>query len=141
MSDERILLDTGFVRALLNRRDHLHPKATELWPRVRAAREVWTTEAILVEIGNSLSSSSHRRAAYAFISKCYTTSNTRIVNVISDLLARALARYDSRSDKTWGLTDCISFIVMEEQNLMDAMTPDKDFQQAGFRALMREDQS
>lgn len=141
MSDERILLDTAFVRALLNRRDQDHARAKELWPRVRAAREVWTTEAILVEIGNSLRSISHRQAAFAFISKCYTTPNTRIENVTSDLLGRALTLYDSRRDKTWGLTDCISFVVMKDQSLVDAMTTDKDFQQAGFRALMRDDSS
>jgi len=139
MSDERILLDTAFVLALLNRSDQDHAKAKELLPRVRAAREIWTTEAILVEIGNGLSGISHRQAAFAFIKKCYATSNTHIVNVTSVILDRALNLYHDRKDKTWGVTDCISFIVMNDEHLTDAMTPDGDFQQAGFRALMRED--
>jgi len=42
------------------------------------------------------------------------------------------------SDKTWGLTDAVSFVVMQEQNLVDALTTDEHFHQAGFRALLRE---
>ncbi len=39
-----------------------------------------------------------------------------------------------------GLTDCISFVVMQEQKVNKAMTIDRHFIQAGFRALMRENQ-
>ena len=41
--------------------------------------------------------------------------------------------------KEWGLTDCISFIVMEDNGLTEALTTDEHFQQAGFRALLREE--
>lgn len=46
--------------------------------------------------------------------------------------------YQSRLDKTWDLTDCISFIVMQDQGLIDAVTVDKHFVQVGFRALLLE---
>jgi len=55
------------------------------------------------------------------------------------LLHNAIDFYHKRNDKEWGLTDCISFIVMEEQSLQNALTSDEHFQQAGFRALLRED--
>ena len=55
MTSERFFLDTFFVQALLNKRDQYHDKAKQYWPRVKAAAEVWITEAILVEIGNALS--------------------------------------------------------------------------------------
>ena len=48
------------------------------------------------------------------------------------------ARYRSRLDKTWGVTDCTSFLIMEEKGISDALTFDRDFQQAGFRALLLE---
>ncbi|WP_225893949.1 hypothetical protein [Atlanticothrix silvestris] len=53
------------------------------------------------------------------------------------MLIRALQLYNERPDKTWGLTDCISFVVMWEQGLTDAVTADIHFVQAGFRALLR----
>ena len=51
---------------------------------------------------------------------------------------QALALYQSRTDKTWGLTNCISFVVMQQQNLTDAVTGDRHFVQAGLRTLMLE---
>jgi predicted nucleic acid-binding protein len=55
------------------------------------------------------------------------------------LFAAALERIRARSDKDWGLTDCASFVAMEERGLSEALTPDDHFVQAGFRALLRED--
>jgi uncharacterized protein len=54
MSDKALFLDTLFIQATLNRRDQYHQQAQLLLPRVRAAREVWTTEAILIEVGNAM---------------------------------------------------------------------------------------
>lgn len=47
--------------------------------------------------------------------------------------------YSLHTDKTWGLVDCISFVVMQERGITDALTADRHFQQAGFRALLLED--
>lgn len=89
MSAERLLLDTVFVQALLNRRDQYHAQAKGLLPRIRAAREVWITEAVLVEVGNALSAF-NRGAAVQFIDQCYRTANVRVVSVDTPLLSRAL---------------------------------------------------
>ncbi|MCU0808291.1 MAG: PIN domain-containing protein [Candidatus Contendobacter sp.] len=140
MKPTRLFLDTAFVQALLNRNDQYHVIAKSRLTELRTATEVWTTEAILIEIGNALSAT-HREAAVRFINQCYATPNTHVVSVDTALLKRALGLYDERADKGWGLTDCISFVVMADQNLVDAMTADRHFIQAGFRALMREPMS
>jgi uncharacterized protein len=137
MLPTRIFLDTAFVQALLNRNDQYHPIAKSSLSQLRGATEVWTTEAILVEIGNALSTG-NREAAVRFIHQCYTTPNTRVVPVDTGLLSRAVDLYSQRGDKDWGLTDCVSFIVMRDQQLLNAMTTDRHFIQAGFRALMCE---
>lgn len=136
MPFDRLFLDTGYVIALLNFRDQYHLTAKMLQPIVRGASEVWTTEAVLIEIGNHLGAI-NRDAAAAFIKKCYHTTNIRVVNVTTDLLRDAVNLYRSRPDKSWGLTDCISFVVMSSNNISDALTADKHFQQAGFRAMLR----
>lgn len=56
MSSERLLLDTVFIQALLNQRDQHYAQAKAFLPQVRAAKKVWTPEAILVEVGNALRS-------------------------------------------------------------------------------------
>lgn len=139
MSNERLFLDTAFIQALLNPRDNYHNQAKQLFPRICAASEVWITEAIFVEVGNALSAF-NRNGAVQFIQQCYRTDNIKIVSVDTELLMQALALYQSRSDKSWGLTDCISFIVMQQQSLTDTVTGDRHFVQAGFRALMLDTQ-
>jgi uncharacterized protein len=45
--------------------------------------------------------------------------------------------FAARSDKRWSLTDCISFVVMQERGLTEALTADRHFEQAGFSILLR----
>ena len=137
MTGDRLFVDTAFIQALLNPRDNYHNQAKQLFPRIRAASEVWITEAIFAEVGNALSAL-NRNGAVQFIQQCYRTENIRVVSIDTVLLMQALDLYQSRPDKTWGLTDCISFVVMRQQNLNDSMTADRHFVQAGFRALMLE---
>jgi len=134
---DRLLLDTSFIQALLNSKDRHHQRAKALLPRVYNAREVWVTEAVLVEVGNAFSAM-NRGAASQFIRQCYQTPNIRVVSVDTALLGRALELYGARPDKDWGLTDCISFTVMSENSLIDAATADFHFVQAGYRALLLE---
>lgn len=139
MKPTRFFLDTAFVQALLNKNDQYHRIAKLRLNELRTAKEVWITEAILIEIGNALSVA--HRAAVRFINQCYATPNIHVVPVDTKLLNRALDLYDERADKEWGLTDCLSFVMMSDQSLTDAMTPDRHFLQAGFRALMRDSES
>jgi len=137
MDKERIFLDTAFILALLNRRDSYHHKAKTLMNRVREASEIWLTEAVLTEVGNALSSVD-RKAAADFIASCYNTPAFKVVSVTTSLMKKGVELYSGRTDKEWGLTDCISFVVMKEEGLYLAMTADKHFTQAGFVPLMLE---
>ena len=96
------------------------------------------TEAVLIEVGNLLHSVQYRQRAAEFIDACYGTTNITIVSVDTELLRKAVDFYRLHQDKDWGLTDCISFVVMKDRGLTIAMTADAHFQQAGFRALMLE---
>lgn len=137
MNGDRLFLDTAYVLARVDRRHQHHRLAVALGRRVRDAAEVWTTEAVLIEIGNGLSAT-HRDEAVRFIRQCYQTSNIRVESLDTPLLSRALTLYEARPDKLWGLTDCISFAVMENHRLTEALTSDRHFHQAGFRALLLE---
>jgi hypothetical protein len=50
-----------------------------------------------------------------------------------------VALYDARPDKDWSLTDCISFVVMGDERLTEALTGDRHFVQAGFVALLAQE--
>lgn len=96
-----------------------------------------TTGAVLLEIGNALSSIRHRQAGKRIIHSLRTDSMVEVIGVDDELLSRAFDLFSSRDDKECSLTDCISFEVMARRGVQDALTPDKHFLQAGFKALMR----
>lgn len=97
-----------------------------------------TTHAVMLEIGNSLSKQRYRRAAVGLLYALEVDSKVTIVHFSEELYVRAFKLYRERMDKEWGLVDCVSFIVMSERRITDALTTDKHFEQAGFRALLRE---
>ena len=136
-SNERFLIDTAYVQDLLNPRDQYYNVVRKLFSRVENALETWITEAVLIEIANGLSAINRSEAA-KYTRETYKAPNIIVVSLDTFLISRSLRLYDMRPDKTWGLTDCISFVVMQEQGLTDALTSDKHFIQAGFRALMLE---
>ena len=129
-----IFIDTGYILALLNTADEHHDRA------VVASRQVkppfLTTEAVLTEIGNALSRARWRALGYATIQDLRADSNIEVVPLDAALFERALALYGARMDKEWGLTDCVSFVVMQERNLTQALTTDRHFGQAGFAGLL-----
>lgn len=127
-------IDTSFAVALINEHDENHEKAVDLSIKYER-RRVLTTEAILLEIGNSLARS-FKQQSVTLIEKLRNTDETEIILLDESLFNRAFELYKSHADKTWGLVDCISFVVMRERGMTDALTSDKHFAQAGFRALM-----
>jgi predicted nucleic acid-binding protein len=42
-----------------------------------------------------------------------------------------------RSDKDWGMTDCISMVIMKQLSITDVFSSDRDFAQAGFNILLQ----
>ena len=60
----------------------------------------------------------------------------RLVRATPELLQRGRKLYEDRPDKEWPLTDCISFAVMQEEQVGEALTADRHFEQAGFKALL-----
>jgi predicted nucleic acid-binding protein len=134
-----VFLDTGYVLALVNQRDEHHQKAQELAGQIISEEvPVVTTQAVLTEIGNALAHPQNRPRAISNIEELRTSPDATVVPSLDDLFQRGLALYKEREDKSWGLTDCISFVVMREQGIRDALAHDEDFEQAGCNALLRE---
>lgn len=67
-----------------------------------------------------------------------TDPNVEVVPLTKELFISALRLFQSRSDKEWGIVDCLSCIVIQTYGITDVLTTDKHFQQMGFRVLLRE---
>jgi predicted nucleic acid-binding protein len=59
-----------------------------------------------------------------------------VVAFSPELVQRATHLYAQRQDKGWSVTDCLSFIVMQDFDISEALTADRHFEQAGFSALL-----
>ncbi len=139
MSYNKLFLDTSYVIASLITKDEYFDVATKLSNEVNNAKEVWIHEGILLEVGDWFSGR-NRNLGFMWIKLAYAEKfNLKIVKLTTELIEKGLELYEKYSDKTIGLTDCISFIVMKEKGIFEALTSDKHFEQAGFKVLLSND--
>lgn len=130
-----VFADTFYFLALLNHRDPAHQRAVDASRSPQ--QSVITTEFVLLELADALSKPPLREEFGAVCELMRRSAFFRILPASSDLLQRGLALHLARPDKEWQLTDCISFIVMEQEGLTEALTGDRHFEQAGFQALLK----
>ena len=133
-----VFLDTSFSIATAIAKDEFHERAVDLANNTEAENiRIVTTQAIILEIGNALSKLKYRQSAVGIIQHLESDQNVSIISLSNELYDRAFELFRSRTDKEWSLVDCISFVVMREREITDALTADEHFVQAGFRALLR----
>ena len=131
---KRVFADAWFYIALLDADDQGHERAAA-WS-CDFEGKIITTRWVLVEAANSLAAPTLRKAMAAFLARIESDPDVRIVTDSDGLYPRGLALYAARPDKEWSLTDCISFVVMADEGLTEALTGDHHFEQAGFTALL-----
>ncbi len=130
-----IFADTSFYAAIVNRRDQLHARATAA--AAKTAAPVLTTEFVLLETANFCTSGIGRAVFLRLMENLRREDTIEIVPATTTAFQQGLDLFAARPDQEWSLTDCISFQLMRERGITDALTADKHFEQAGFRALLR----
>ena len=80
-----------------------------------------------------------RSLAVQMVRELEDNPDVEIVPQTDTQFRTAVERYASRSDQRWSLTDCASFLLMEERGITEALAFDRDFEQAGFIALLRDE--
>src|SRR5262245_39852105 len=131
-----IFLDTNGWLALLNASENWHADAMDLWlDLVRRGNRIVLTDWIIAETGNGLARSQTKAQFVNVVEQMLDAPSVDVISVDRGLLGRALSDYSNYTDKTWGLVDCASFIVMRDRGIAEAFTSDRDFQQAGFTCL------
>jgi hypothetical protein len=131
----RVFADAFFYLALLSERDAAHRRAVEIFRSGEITGTV-TTVAVLLEVADGFGGTPRRERCGEFLASVWTRPGTTIVSLSDTLVERGLKLYRDRPDKAWSLTDCISFVVMADEGLTEALTGDRHFEQAGFKALL-----
>lgn len=94
------------------------------------------TDCIVAETGNGLARSRVRSRFLEAVELIDRSLATEIVYVDEALFRRALEMYGQYEDKSWGLVDCASFVVMADAKINEAFTSDRHFEQSGFECLL-----
>ncbi len=131
----RLFVDTAYVQGLYNSGDESHDICNQAVPFAQKAMQLFTTDAILMEIGNAFSTIQRRAQGSKIIRDFLKSRHIIVINLSPEYFQKAVQFYEERNDKEWGLTDCFSFIVMNEYHLEASLTVDHHFSQAGFKIL------
>jgi uncharacterized protein len=132
-----VFADTVYWIALVVKQDQNHERARAWTPLITG--RITTTAVVLLETANGLARPTWRASAAALVAHLRQRPDVHIVPAEAALWERGWDLYRSRPDKGWSLTNCISFVVMQEAGLRDALTTDEHFRQTGFRAVLLED--
>jgi predicted nucleic acid-binding protein len=131
---KRIFADSFFFLALMNKRDATHPKAVELIRTLTGP--IVTTQWVLVEVADAFSQPRDRRLFVELIGLIDADTRNQVVTASDETFKRGADMFVRRPDKSWSLTDCISFEVMEKQGITEALTGDHHFSQAGYTPML-----
>ncbi len=129
-----VFVDSFYYLALLNPDDQYHAAALEI-TRSLSGRHV-TSHWVLMEVADALSRPQVRQEAALFIRERLSDSSTTVIDDLSTWFHQGLSLFEQRPDKSWSLTDCISFQIMHSRGIREALTGDRHFEQAGFTALL-----
>ena len=136
-----LFADSGYWIAHMYPSDQLHERAREVATSLESVQIV-TTQMVLTETLNFMAGLGElrRRFAAQMVQELEHSPDVEVIPQTDAQFKAALERYASRSDQNWSLTDCASFLLMEERGINEALAYDRDFEQAGFVALLRENE-
>lgn len=132
-----IFVDTGAWIALLDERDRFHLRAREFQRELSRGKygRLITTDFVLAEAVTYLRLRAPGELAREFRRAVAESESVQIVWTAPDRFWEAWLRLETRKDKRWSLTDCLSFVTMEALKIRSAFGFDTDFVQAGFDLL------
>ena len=131
-----LFLDAGYVVALEASDDQHHAAAMQLWRTVRAsAPRLVTTTYVFDEIVTFLNSRGRHDKAVLAGERLLGSAVIELVHIDELLFREGWRFFTQHRDKRYSLTDCLSFVVMQQRGIREALTFDHHFRQAGFETL------
>lgn len=118
-------MDTAAWIAIINSRDSLHLQAKQVRYKLRQQNALLVTTFVLLEVADAFCHFSTRIQAASFIDGLELLAILQIIPIERSLFAEGWLLYKQRPDKDWSLTDCISFVVMMRENIVQAFTSDR----------------
>ena len=134
-----LFVDTSGLYALADHRDPLRALAKRhVTARVTAGARLVLTDYVVDEACTLAKARAGSYAALRLLELVESSAGFRLEWVGPDRFDAAKAHFRKHADHDYSFTDCTSFVVMRELRLRDALTSDRHFMEAGFRALLLE---
>ncbi len=131
----RLFIDTSYVVGLYNQGDEAHKICVEAYEMSKKCKKFYTTDAVLLEIGNAFSSIQNRKDGARIIQEFRNTPKIQIINLTDKYFEEAFKLYKKVTDKEWDLIDCFAIVVMKKYKIRKVLTVDHHFNQADFEIL------
>ena len=133
----RVFADAQYWVAILNGRDQSHLEARKATHALAEAMLV-TTEEVLTEVLSFFSEKGTylRSLASATVRRLYANPAMLILPQSRQSFLAGLALYETRPDKGYSLTDCISMEAMRQEGISEILTHDDHFTQEGYIKLL-----
>lgn len=131
-----LFLDASYIVALEASDDQHHSNAQEHWTKLlEAPPSLVTTSYVIDEVVTFLNSRHQHSKAVRVGNNLLRTSAIRLIHVDVGLFYEGWHYFEQHADKRFSLTDCISFVLMKRLEIIEALTFDRHFGQAGFVKL------
>jgi len=134
MTSDELFLDTSGLLSLFDDGDARHQQAAEIFAR---ARPLCTTNYVLAEfVPLTHVRGLHREKSLGFLRELVLLPRLEVIWVEGRQHQEAMDLLRKRLDKTYSLCDAVSFVLMRERGITEALTTDKHFVQEGFTRLL-----
>ena len=132
-----VFVDSAGLYALADHRDPAWASAGRHVAEIlRAGRRLVLTDYILDEAATLAMARKGRQAALRLLEIPELSQGFDFVWVGPERFGAAKTFFRKHADHGYSFTDCTSFVVMHELGLVDALTTDRHFRQAGFKPLL-----
>jgi uncharacterized protein len=129
-----VFVDTSYWLALEIDSEQHHVAALAYWKRMASGRPTLvTTSYVLDEVVTFINSRGFHASAVRVGNILLNSPTVQFVHVDEALLQQGWAYFQRHHDKRYSLTDCISFVVMQQLGIGTALSFDRHFVQAGFQ--------
>lgn len=130
-----LFLDTSGLLCIHDEDDFRNAQAIEFFAK---AKRLLTTNYVLAEfVPLSQSRGKNRKETISFIKDIVQVPRLELVWIDDRHHNRAMELLEKRLDKTYSLCDAVSFVLMRERQINEALTTDKHFEQEGFIRLLK----
>lgn len=132
-----VFADTSYWVAKINPLDQWHSRVIEVEYEIGIVKLITSSEQIVIETLNYFSkyNPKMKKIAAVVMREISASDEIEIIKQSGAMLTSGIDLYESRIDKGYSLTDCISMNIMREHEITDVLTGDKHFRQEGFVPL------